>query len=67
MLAVRLPDAMGDLEDIYLAEKSVDEFLENKYRFFGKTVLYEISEECCFEIDELVDLVVAEQLFKRMS
>ncbi|MCI5197145.1 MAG: acylneuraminate cytidylyltransferase family protein, partial [Candidatus Electrothrix sp. AW5] len=39
-------------------------FLEEQHRFFGKTVLYEIPEERCFEIDEPVDLIVAEQLMK---
>ncbi len=42
----------------------VDGFLENKYRFFGKTVLYEIPEERCFEIDEPIDLLIAEQMIK---
>ena len=40
------------------------DFQEKKHRFFGKTVLYEIPEERCFEIDEPVDLIVAEQLMK---
>jgi N-acylneuraminate cytidylyltransferase len=39
-------------------------FLEKKHRFFGKTVLYEIPEERCFEIDEPVDLLIAEQMIK---
>jgi len=39
-------------------------FLKKKHRFFGKTVLYEIPEERCFEIDEPVDLLVAEQLIE---
>lgn len=39
-------------------------FLEEKHRFFGKTILYEIPEERCFEVDEPVDLIVAEQLMK---
>ena len=38
------------------------EFLEKRHRFFGKTVMYEIPEERCFEIDEPIDLVIAEQL-----
>jgi len=40
----------------------VDGFLDKKHRFFGKTVLYEIPEERCFEIDEPVDLLIAEQM-----
>ncbi len=40
------------------------DFLEEKHRFFGKTVLYEIPEERCFEIDEPVDLLIAEQLIE---
>ncbi len=40
----------------------VDRFLEEKHRFFGKTVLYEIPEERCFEIDEPVDLLIAEKM-----
>ena len=43
---------------------NVPGFLEKKHRFFGKTVLYEIPEERCFEIDEPVDLIIAEQLMK---
>jgi N-acylneuraminate cytidylyltransferase len=39
-------------------------FLEKKHRFFGETVLYEIPEERCFEIDEPVDLLIAEQMIK---
>jgi len=39
-------------------------FLENKHRFFGKTVMHEMPEERCFEIDEPVDLVIAEQMLK---
>lgn len=42
----------------------VDGFREKKHRFFGKTVLYEIPEERCFEIDEPVDLLIAEQMIK---
>ncbi len=44
----------------------VDGFLENKYRFFGKTVMYEIPEERCFEIDEPVDLLIAEQMIQKI-
>lgn len=42
-------------------------FLETKHRFFGKTVAYRIPEERCFEIDEPVDLVIAEQLLARQN
>lgn len=37
-------------------------FLENRHRFFGKIVMHEMPEERCFEIDEPVDLIIAEQL-----
>ena len=40
----------------------VSGFLENRHRFFGKTVMYQMPEQRCFEIDEPVDLVIAEQL-----
>lgn len=40
----------------------VQGFLEHKHRFFGKTVMYELPKERCFEIDEPIDLVIAEQL-----
>lgn len=40
----------------------VQGFLEHKHRFFGKTVMYELPKERCFEIDESIDLVIAEQL-----
>jgi N-acylneuraminate cytidylyltransferase len=43
----------------------VSGFLEHKHRFFGKTVIYEMPEERCFEIDEPVDLLIAEQLLQR--
>ncbi len=39
-------------------------FLEHQYRFFGKTVIYELPKERCFEIDEPVDLLIAEQLIQ---
>ena len=41
-------------------------FIEKKHRFFGKTVMYEIPEERCFEIDEPVDLLIAEQMIKNI-
>ncbi|MCI5147063.1 MAG: hypothetical protein D3923_16450, partial [Candidatus Electrothrix sp. AR3] len=37
-------------------------FRENQHRFFGKTAMYEMPEERCFEIDEPIDLVMAEHL-----
>ncbi len=42
-------------------------FLEYRHRFFGKTVMYEIPEERCFEIDEPVDLLIAEQMLKHQQ
>ncbi len=42
-------------------------FLEHRHRFFGKTVMYEIPEERCFEIDEPVDLLIAEQLIEHQQ
>jgi N-acylneuraminate cytidylyltransferase len=42
-------------------------FLEHRHRFFGKTVMYEIPEERCFEIDEPVDLLIAEQLLEHQK
>ena len=45
----------------------VEEFLEKKYRFFGKTVMFEMPGERCFEIDEPVDLAIAEQLLLRQQ
>lgn len=43
----------------------VNEFMETRHRFFGKTVKYEMPEDRCFEIDEPVDLLIAEQLLLR--
>ena len=37
-------------------------FLEAKHRFFGKTAFYVMPPERCFEIDDYVDLTVAEAL-----
>lgn len=42
-------------------------FLEQNHRFFGRTVMYEIPEERCFEIDEPIDLLIAEQLITRQK
>lgn len=39
-----------------------EEFRKKKFRFFGKTVFYEMPRERCFEIDDPVDLKIAEQL-----
>jgi CMP-N-acetylneuraminic acid synthetase len=44
--------------------KTVD-FIKNRFRFFGKTVMYQMPEERSFEIDEPVDLVIAEALLKK--
>jgi CMP-N-acetylneuraminic acid synthetase len=40
----------------------VRDFLDKKHRFFGKTVMYEMPENRCLEIDEPIDLIIAEQL-----
>jgi N-acylneuraminate cytidylyltransferase len=45
----------------------VKKFLKEKYRFFGKIVMSIMPEERCFEIDEPVDLVIAEQLIKHQQ
>lgn len=42
-------------------------FLKHGHRFFGKTVMYELPEERCFEIDEPIDLLIAEQLIERQK
>lgn len=39
-------------------------FIAEQHRFFGKTVMYEMPEERCFEIDDPVDLVIAERLIE---
>src|SRR5205085_10807462 len=41
-------------------------FREARYRFFGKTVMHEIPEERCFEIDEPIHLAVAEMLVRHL-
>jgi N-acylneuraminate cytidylyltransferase len=43
---------------------TVEGFLIHKHRFFGKTVIYEIPPERCFEIDEPVDLRIADVLMR---
>lgn len=45
---------------VYVME--AEAFKKNKYRFFGKTVMHVTPEERCCEIDEPVDLIIAEQL-----
>ncbi|MGX9728404.1 MAG: acylneuraminate cytidylyltransferase family protein [Candidatus Electronema sp. VV] len=45
----------------------VQGFLEHKHRFFGKIAMYELPKERCFEIDEPVDLLIAEQLIQRQK
>lgn len=37
-------------------------FKKHQHRFFGKTVMYTMDEERCFEIDEPVDLIIAENM-----
>lgn len=44
-----------------------DGFLTHKYRFFGKTVMAEMPENRCFEIDEPEDLIMAEQMLKNQN
>lgn len=41
-------------------------FLKRKHRFFGKTVLYEVPAERVVEIDEPVDLEIAEVLYANL-
>ncbi|GAB6908840.1 N-acylneuraminate cytidylyltransferase [Desulfosarcina cetonica] len=42
----------------------VDGFHKHKHRFFGKTVLYQMPIDRCFEIDEWVDLKIAAVLMR---
>ena len=42
----------------------VQEFLEKKHRFFGKTSMYLMPRERCFEIDEPIDMKIAEILIR---
>lgn len=37
-------------------------FVEHKFRFFGKTIMYEMPLERSFEIDEPIDLSIAESM-----
>ena len=39
-------------------------FKRAKHRFFGKTAMYVVPKERCLEIDDSVDLIVAEALLK---
>ncbi|WP_163339195.1 cytidylyltransferase domain-containing protein [Desulfopila sp. IMCC35008] len=45
----------------------VQEFLQRKYRFFGKVVMSVMPEERCFEIDVPADLLIAEQLLHQQN
>jgi N-acylneuraminate cytidylyltransferase len=45
----------------------VDGFLEEKHRFFGKTAMYPMPAERVFEIDEPVDLKIAEVLLREQQ
>lgn len=56
-----------DREAQYLETGSVyvmraEGFKKNRHRFFGKTILHEISSERCFEIDDPIDFRLAEML-----
>lgn len=42
-------------------------FLNKKHRFFGKTVLYVMPPERCLEIDDPVDLKIAEVLLRKQQ
>ena len=42
-------------------------FLEHRHRFFGKTALYEMNPAHRWEIDEPVDLEIAEMLMRRRT
>ena len=42
-------------------------FLQNKYRFYGKTIFYEMPPERNLEIDEPFDFFLAETNFKRQN
>lgn len=45
----------------------VQGFKKSKHRFFGKTVMSEMPEHRCFEIDEPADLIIAEQMLKNQN
>ncbi len=42
-------------------------FLQAKHRFFGKTAMYVMPQERCLEIDEPVDLQIAETLMQKRA
>ena len=52
------------LENGAIYVMDTERFLKEKFRFFGKTVLYTMPEARCFEIDEPVDLVIVEEMLK---
>ena len=45
----------------------VPDFLAARHRFFGKTAMYVIPSDRCFEIDEPVDLQIAEVLLRQQQ
>lgn len=45
----------------------VEGFWQAKHRFFGKTALYTMPMERCFEIDEPIDLQIAEVLMRNQQ
>lgn len=45
----------------------IDGFKKAKHRFFGKTAMYVMPRERCWEIDEPVDLVIAEVLLREQQ
>ena len=53
------------LENGALYVFKTDGFLQNKYRFFGKTIFYEMPVERNLEIDENFDFFLAEANLKR--
>ncbi len=59
-------------QDQYLENGAVyvmdaKKFIEHEFRFFGKTVMYVMPEERCLEIDEPVDLVIAEKMIEYLN
>jgi N-acylneuraminate cytidylyltransferase len=42
-------------------------FLKNRHRFFGQTVIYEMPQKRCLEIDEPFDFELAENVLKQFS
>ncbi|MEW6718164.1 MAG: acylneuraminate cytidylyltransferase [Chloroflexota bacterium] len=45
----------------------VEGFKKTRHRFFGKTAMYIMPPERCFEIDEPVDLLIAEVLMRELG